>query len=137
MLPSPRKPLSTHIDLKTLNATMIQPPTDNQGARRIWSDSQGRLWVSEWNAGKMALYNPTTGKWKEWRLPGNNPMPYAIYVDDKNMVWLVDFGANALVRFDPTKEKFDVFPLPSAGANYVKFLDDQAKYGEQSLEWIN
>ena len=93
---------------------MIQPPTDNQGARRIWSDSQGRLWVSEWNAGKMALYNPTTGKWQEWRLPRNSPMPYAIYVDDKNMVWLSDFGANALVRFDPTKEKFDVFPLPSA-----------------------
>jgi virginiamycin B lyase len=110
------------IDLKTRNATMIQPPTENQGARRIWSDSQGRLWVSEWNAGKMALYNPTTSKWQEWRLPGTSPMPYAIYVDDKNMVWLSDFGANALVRFDPTKEKFDVFPLPSAGANVRQIL---------------
>ena len=111
-----------HIDSKTRNASMIQPPTDNQGARRIWSDSQGRLWVSEWNAGKMALYNPTTSKWQEWRLPGTSPMPYAIYVDDKNMVWFSDFGANALVRFDPTKEKFDVFPLPSAGANVRQIL---------------
>jgi virginiamycin B lyase len=91
------------IDLKSLNATMIQPPTENQGARRIWSDSQGRLWVSEWNA-------------------GTSPMPYAIYVDDKDMVWLSDFGANALVRFDPTKEKFDVFPLPSTGANVRQIL---------------
>jgi virginiamycin B lyase len=111
-----------HIDLKTRNATMIQPPTENQGARRIWSDSQGRLWVSEWNAGKMALYNPTTSKWQEWRLPGTSSMPYAIYVDDKNMVWLSDFGVNALVRFDPTKEKFDVFPLPSAGASVRQIL---------------
>lgn len=111
-----------HIDSKTRNASMIQPPTENQGARRIWSDSQGRLWVSEWNAGKMALYDPTTSKWQEWRLPGTSPMPYAIYVDDKNMVWLSDFGANAIVRFDPTKEKFDVFPLPSAGANVRQIL---------------
>jgi virginiamycin B lyase len=111
-----------HIDSKTRNASMIQPPTENQGARRIWSDWQGRLWVSEWNAGKMALYNPTTSKWQEWRMPGTSPMPYAIYVDDKNMVWLSDFGANAIVRFDPTKEKFDVFPLPSAGANVRQIL---------------
>ena len=31
-----------------------------QGARRIWSDSHGRLWVSEWNAGRVARYDPQT-----------------------------------------------------------------------------
>src|SRR5258707_13604100 len=36
------------IDLATGNATVVEPPRPNQGARRVWSDSPGRIWVSEW-----------------------------------------------------------------------------------------
>lgn len=110
------------IDFKSNNAIVIYPPTPDQGARRIWSDSHGRLWVTEWNAGKLALYDPATDKWKEWRLPGNNPLPYAVYVDKNDMVWLSDFGVNAIVRFDPTKERFDVFKIPTQGANVRQIL---------------
>ncbi len=35
------------IDLATGNAKVVEPPTPNQGARRVWSDSNGRIWVSE------------------------------------------------------------------------------------------
>jgi virginiamycin B lyase len=110
------------IDLETGAATVLEPPTQDQGARRIWSDSQGRLWVSEWNAGKLAVYDPATDRWQEWRLPGYNPLPYAVYVDEKDIVWLSDFGANALMRFDPTQERFEVFALPSPGANVRQIL---------------
>jgi virginiamycin B lyase len=110
------------IDLKSHNSTVILPPTPDQGARRIWSDSHGRLWVTEWNAGNLAMYNPATNQWKEWRLPGNNPMPYAVYVDKNDTVWLSDFGANAIVRFNPIKEKFDVITLPTPGANVRQIL---------------
>jgi virginiamycin B lyase len=110
------------IDGVTGAATILEPPTPNQGARRVWSDSQGRIWVSEWNAGQVAAYDPATETWKEWRLPGDNPQAYAVYVDEGDMVWLSDFGANALVRFDPAQEKFDVFPLPSSPANVRQIL---------------
>jgi virginiamycin B lyase len=110
------------IDLESGNSNELEPPTADQGARRVWSDSHGRIWVSEWNAGKLANYNPATGEWKEWRLPGDNPMPYAVYVDEKDMVWLSDFGANALVRFNPTVETFKVFNLPSSEANVRQIL---------------
>jgi virginiamycin B lyase len=111
-----------HIDLQNRSATVIKPPTPDQGARRIWSDSHSRLWISEWNAGKLAVYDPATKDWREWRLPGSNPMPYALYVDKKDIVWLSDFAANALVRFDPIKEKFDVFPIPTLAANVRQIL---------------
>jgi virginiamycin B lyase len=111
-----------HIDLQTGKATVIEPPTQNQGARRVWPDSHGRLWVTEWNAGQLAVYDPASKTWKEWRVPGNNPLPYAVFVDDKNMVWLSDFGANALLRFDPSQEKFQVFSLPSPMANVRQIL---------------
>jgi virginiamycin B lyase len=99
------------------SSIVIEPPTPDQGARRVWSDSQGKLWVSEWNAGKLGMYNPDNNKWKEWKLPGDNPMPYAVFVDEKDIVWLTDFGSNAFVRFDPVKETFTVIKIPSPGAN--------------------
>src|ERR671910_226710 len=110
------------IDLETGASTVLEPPTPDQGARRVWPDSQGRIWVSEWNAGQVAVYNPATQEWKEWHLPGSNPMPYAVYVDDKDMVWLSDFGANAMVRFDPAQETFSMFSLPSPQANVRQIL---------------
>ena len=110
------------VNLETGGATVLDPPTSRQGARRVWADSQSHVWVSEWNAAQVARYDPRSGQWREWKLPGKNPGAYAVYVDDQDMVWLSDFGANALVRFDPTKETFEVFPLPSSGANVRQLL---------------
>jgi virginiamycin B lyase len=110
------------IDTETGQATPLDPPTAGQGARRVWSDSRGRIWVSEWNAGQVGMYDPATGAWREWRLPGERPQAYAVFVDDRDIVWLSDFGANALVRFDPATEQFQSFPLPSASASVRQIL---------------
>jgi virginiamycin B lyase len=104
------------IDVRGGRVTVLRPPTRNQGARRVWSDSRGRIWISEWNAGKLGMYNPGARRWREWRVPGANPMPYAVFVDDRDVVWLSDFGSNALVRFDPRSARFTRLVLPSAGA---------------------
>jgi virginiamycin B lyase len=110
------------IDPETGEATMLEPPTSGQGARRVWSDSQGRVWVSEWNVGQVAVYDPADDSWREWKLPGDGPQAYAVYVDDQDMVWLSDFGANSLVRFDPTTETFTTFELPSPEAAVRQIL---------------
>jgi virginiamycin B lyase len=102
------------VDTETGEATVLEPPTVAQGARRVWSDSQGRIWVSEWNAGNVSVYDPADDSWQTWRLPGESPRAYAVYVDESDVVWLSDFGANALVRFDPATEEFTVFMLPSS-----------------------
>ena len=104
------------IDVRRGTATVLRPPTRGQGARRAWSDSRGRIWISEWNAGRLGMYDPRTRRWREWRVPGTNPMPYAVYVDQQDIVWLSDFGANALVRFDPVRARFTRVRLPTAGA---------------------
>ncbi len=110
------------IDLATGGATPIDPPTARQGARRVWSDSRGRIWVSEWNAGQLGMYDPAPRAWKEWKLPGANPMAYAVFVDDQDIVWVTDWGANAIVRFDPATEKFTAYPHPAANANIRQIL---------------
>jgi virginiamycin B lyase len=94
----------------------IDPPTAEQGTRRVWSDSEGALWTSQWNAGQVGRYDPASDSWTEWRLPGDSPQTYAVYVDERDDVWLSDFGSNTLVRFDPDTEEFLALPLPDAEA---------------------
>jgi virginiamycin B lyase len=103
-------------------ATVIEPPTKGQGARRVWSDSKGRIWVSEWNAGQVSVYDPAAEGWRAWKLPGEKPRAYSVYVDETDKVWLTDFGANAIVRFDPATERFESFPSDRAGANVRQML---------------
>ena len=110
------------IDTATGRVAVIEPPTPAQGARRVWSDSHGRIWVSEWNSGQLSRYDPTSGEWRVWPLPGKRPRAYAVYVDEKDFVWVSDFGANAVHRFDPLSERFDTFASSRPGAQVRQLL---------------
>ena len=102
------------IDVDSGQATVIEPPTPTQGARRVWSDSRGRIWVSYWNTGQVGMYDPAPHAWREWRLPGN-AHAYAVWVDDRDKVWFTDWTTNAIVRFDPVTENFESFPSIGRG----------------------
>ena len=111
-----------HVDRETAEATVIQPPTPGQGARRVWSDSEGVIWVSEWNAGQLGRYDPEDGSWQEWRLPGDAPMAYAVYVDERDTIWVSDFGGDSIWSFDPATEEFTQYPLPTAEGKVRQIL---------------
>jgi virginiamycin B lyase len=104
------------------SVTMLEPPTASQGARRVWSDSAGSIWVSEWNTGQLSRYMPQDQTWTTWPLPGAGAQAYAVYVDDTDIVWVSDFGGNAIHRFDPASETFDTFMLPSNPGNVRQIL---------------
>src|SRR3546814_10625127 len=92
------------MDTESGKATVVEPPTPGQGARRVWPDSLGRLWVSEWSSGQLSRYEPATGNWQAWKLPGDKPRAYAVYVDEADKIWVTDFGATAVLRFDPDRK---------------------------------
>ena len=110
------------IDTESGAATVIEPPTKGQGARRVWSDSRGRIWVSYWNTGQVGMYDPASKAWREWTLPGNRPRTYSVWVDDRDKVWLTDWTANAIVKFDPATETFESYPSDRSGANIRQML---------------
>jgi virginiamycin B lyase len=110
------------IDVATGAATIIEPPTADQGARRVWSDSKGNIWVSEWNSGNVSRFDPKANKWQTWKLPGERPRTYAVYVDETDMVWLSEWSANAMVRFDPETQSFQSFAHDKSGANVRQIL---------------
>jgi virginiamycin B lyase len=128
----------TKWDAAAAPVTIFEPPTPGQGARRVWSDSKGRLWISEWNSGQVSAYDPTAKSWKQWKLPGEKPRCYSVYVDEKDIVWLTDFGANAIVRFDPRDESFLAFKSDRTGAN-VRQMDGrpgEAWGGESGIDRV-
>jgi virginiamycin B lyase len=109
------------IDTATGAATVIEPPTPNQGARRVWSDSKGRLWISEWLSGQVSVYDPSNKQWKQWK-PAERSRIYAVFVDDRDIVWLTEWESNAIVRFDPASERFTSFPSDKSGAQVRQIL---------------
>jgi len=88
----------------------------------VWSDSTGRVWVSEWNSGNVSVYDPAAKSWKHWKLPGASPHAYSVWVDERDGVWLTDFAANAILRFDPKSETFASFPSSKSGAMVRQML---------------
>jgi len=114
------------VDRRSGESIVIEPPTRDQGARRVWSDSRGRIWVSEWNSGQLSVHDPAAKSgpqaWRAWKLPGDSPRCYAVYVDEKDIVWASDFGGNAIWRFDPTLEKFERFGFPREAINVRQIL---------------
>jgi virginiamycin B lyase len=119
-----------NVDLESGAVTVLEPPTKAQGARRVWSDSKGRLWISEWNSGNVSVYDPAAKTWRSWKLPGEKPRTYAVWVDPDDGVWLTDWAANAVVRFDPTTERFESFPSDKPGSNVRQLL------GRKGEVWI-
>lgn len=121
------------VDLETGEATVIEPSTARQGARRAWSDSKGRIWVSYWNTGHVGMYDPATKTWKEWKLPGDRPQTYSVWVDDRDQVWLTEWSSNAIVRFDPATEKFTSYPSNRDDARVRQMLGREGEaWGAES-----
>ncbi len=105
------------IDGDSGKATVIEPPTPRQGARRVWSDSKGNVWVAEWNSGNLSRYEPASGKWSSWRAPGEGPQLYAVYVDDTDKVWVSEWASQSMLRFDPSSQRFERFKSSSPYPN--------------------
>lgn len=113
----------------------IEPPTPSQGARRVWSDSGGAIWVSEWNSGQLSSFDRSSGRWRVWPLPGSAPSAYAVYVDSVDHVWVSDFGGNSIHRFRPETETFETFNLPANPGNVRQLLGrDDEIWGAQSAD---
>ena len=119
-----------NVDTETGAVTVYEPPTKDRGTRRVWSDSRGRLWISEWNSGNVSMYDPLAKGWKQWKLPGDKPRAYAVWVDPDDKVWLTDWTANAVVRFDPDTEKFESFASDRPNSNVRQLL------GRKGEAWI-
>ena len=110
------------IDRRTGDSVVVEPPTRDQGARRVWSDSRSRIWVSEWNSGNLSMHDPAGNSWKTWKLPGDRPRAYAVYVDERDIAWVSEWTGNAMYAFDPRTEKFERYAMERESTNIRQIL---------------
>jgi virginiamycin B lyase len=110
------------IDRRSGDSTVVEPPTPRQGARRVWSDSRGRIWVSEWNSGNLSMHDPRDNSWRTWKLPGVSPRAYAVYVDERDTVWVSEWADNVMLSFDPAAEKFTRYEFLRKPTNIRQIL---------------
>ena len=110
------------VDLETGASDIVEPRLPGVGTRRVWPDSKGRLWVSEWNAGNVSVFDPEAKSWRTWPLPAAGARCYSVYVDERDKVWLTDFTSNAIVVFDPETESFESFPSNRPNARVRQML---------------
>lgn len=101
------------VDRADGSVTLFEPPHEDAGLRRVWSDSNGDLWISGWNSGQLYRYRPDEDEWTSFDLPGE-AKTYAVYVDERDDVWVTDFTSNNTLVFDPDSEEW-VATIPGSG----------------------
>jgi len=78
--------------------------------RRPGIDSKGRLWYGVFNAGKLGMVEPETGKITEY-LIDRFAEPYEASSDPYDNIWMSDGGrGGVLVRFNPETKRFTNYP---------------------------
>jgi virginiamycin B lyase len=113
------------VDGKTLKLTTWTPPAAGKVySRRIQIDSDGAIWFSESEAGKIGRFDPKTQTFKQYPLPGPNPSPYAMNLDRSHQIWYSSEYLDELGRLDPKTGKVTEYPFPHSEITMREFFFD-------------
>jgi virginiamycin B lyase len=83
------------IDPETTEVTVYDPPAKGQGTRRVWADSLGILWITGWDSGNLLRLDPSSGRWKMFRVPSAGANVRQI-LGRHGELWAAESGANKL-----------------------------------------
>ena len=110
-----------HIDPASLALTEIELPRPGALPRRLEITRDGRVWYVDFLGGRLGVYEPDSGSFREWPMPqGAKAQPYGMASDEQGRIWLVATGVrpNVFMGFDPATEKFfGATDVPSGGGS--------------------
>jgi len=99
------------VDVKTNQITKFKPPA-GVTPRRLKIDSNGMVWIGDYFGGSLTRFDPTSGDFKVFKLPGPMPTPYGIEVDRDDNVWYASMYTDVMGRLDPKTGKVTEYPSP-------------------------
>jgi virginiamycin B lyase len=87
---------------------LIPLPDRRSRPRRVEVGQKGMIWFGDYRLGNLGRYDPVSGHFDAWQLPGGKDShPYGMAIDHRNHIWLAEGNnPNRLVEFDPVKEAF-------------------------------
>jgi virginiamycin B lyase len=84
--------------------------------------------VGEFDAGKLAHFDPKTGAFKEYKLPGPDATPYGMGIDADGNIWYDSHHQDVVGMFNPKTEKITEYPFPHSELCMREFfLDKQGR----------
>ncbi len=92
-------------------------PTPDAGLMVPAVGPDGRIWISEMTSNKLAVLDPATNTYTEYRpsLPTAGTM--GIVVDRSGLVWLAQGATGSIGRFDPRSGDYRVFATPTINSS--------------------
>ena len=94
--------------------------------RRIAIDSNGILWITQYNAGKIASLDPVTSEIIEYDTSSESSGPYAIWVDPFDNVWFSMTGIYKMGMLDQVTQTIEEYDMPSP-QTHIKFIHSDDK----------
>jgi virginiamycin B lyase len=101
------------IDAKTGKLTTWTSEHVRPRNRRGHFDANGVLWFAQFNANRIASFDPKTQKLTEIPMPFKWQLPYDAEADKDGLVWNASMGTDRVVRTNPKTGEHTVYLLPS------------------------
>ena len=97
-------------------------------------DSENRVWIGEYYAKTIAVFDPKTEKFQEWPIPVPWYGPYDVVADKQGNVWAGGMTSELIVRLDPKTGEFRKYLLPRLGVNVRRVEVDNT--GARPVLWV-
>jgi streptogramin lyase len=91
----------------------------NKGIYDTDTDSKGRTHIYIWREGKIALFDPKTVEYSEYKTPTPMAGPRRGQIDGQDRLWAAEFYAGQLAMFDPDKKEIKEYPLINGTKPYT------------------
>jgi streptogramin lyase len=122
------------IDAASGKATMYPTPTRKSGPRRMHVDAQDRLWIGEFYANKLAIFDTRTNEFQEWAHPIPWYGPYDVAPDKEGFLWTGAMSSDFITHFNPKTGEFRNYLLPRLGSNVRRVDVDNT--GPRPVFWV-
>jgi streptogramin lyase len=97
-------------------------------------DSSDRLWIGEWWANQIAMFDPKTEKFQEWPVPIPWYGPYDAVLDKAGNVWTGSMSSDTILRLNPKTGEFRQYLMPLLGINVRRI--DVDNNGKSPVFWV-
>lgn len=117
-------------DIATGEAKLYAMPGDNVGPRRMAVAPDGRIWIAEFNTGRVTSFDPDSEQFASFDTGLGAAGIYDVEVDPRNGdVWLAAALASELIHLDARSHRLTHYPLPTDPA-YMRHLAIDPRNGD-------
>ena len=117
-------------DIASGAAKLYTMPDANAGPRRTAVGKDGRIWIPQYNTGRLSSFDPETERFETFDTGISTAGIYDVAVDPRNGdVWMAAALASELIHFDVSSHVFTHYPLPTEPA-YMRHLAIDAQTGD-------